>query len=42
LMIPAQFTRTRNVPTLKFQQSYFHEKTFEFIENRIRTLEPLV
>lgn len=42
LMIPAQFTRTGNVPTLKFQQSYFHEKTFEFIENRIKRLDPLV
>ena len=42
LMIPAQFTRTRNVPTLKFQKSYFHEETFEFVQNNIKTLEPLV
>jgi sarcosine oxidase len=37
--MPAQFTRTGNVLTLKFQKSYFHEETFEFVQNKIKTLQ---
>ena len=37
--MPAQSTRTGNVLTLKFQKSYFHEETFEFVQNKIKTLQ---
>ena len=39
LICPLNFTRTGNVLTLKFQKSYFHEETFEFVQNKIKTLQ---
>ena len=42
LMMPAEFVRSHNVPTLKFPNNSPNQHVFEFAMKKIKRLEPLV
>lgn len=42
LMIPGAFTRTGNVPTLRFPRNNLYQDTFTFAQDRIKKLTPLI
>ena len=42
LMIPGEFVKTDNVPTLKFPRNNLYQETFEYASKKINRLKPLV
>lgn len=42
LMIPGEFTRTGNVPTLRFPKNNLYQDTFTFAQDQIKNLTPLI
>jgi hypothetical protein len=42
LMMPCEFVRTGNIPTLKFQKNNLYRDVFEYVEAKIKKLKPLV
>ena len=42
LMIPGEFVKTGNVPTLKFPRNNPYQDIFEYASNKIKKLKPLV
>jgi len=42
LMIPGQFTRSKNIPTLRFPRNNPYQDIFTFAQDRIKKLTPLV
>lgn len=42
LMIPGEFVKTGNVPTLRFPRNSPYQDTFAYAQDRIRKLEPLI
>lgn len=42
LMIPGEFVKTGNVPTLKFPRNNLYKETFEYASKKINRLKPLV
>lgn len=42
LLIPGQFTRGQNIPTLRFPKNNLYQDTFTFAQNRIKKLTPLI
>lgn len=42
LMIPGEYVRTHNVPTLKFPHNSLYQDVFKFAENKIGKLKPLI
>lgn len=42
LLIPGQFTRSKNIPTLRFPRNNLYQDTFTFAQDRIKKLIPLI
>jgi hypothetical protein len=42
LMMPGEFTRSGNVPTLRFPRNNLYQDTFHYAQERIKKLHPLV
>jgi hypothetical protein len=42
LMMPGEFTRGRNIPTLRFPKNNLYQDTFHYAQERIKKLTPLV
>lgn len=42
LMIPGEFVKSRNIPTLRFPRNNPYQDVFYYIQNQIKKLEPLV
>lgn len=42
LLIPGEFTRSKNIPTLKFPRNNLYQDTFTFAQDRIKQLDPLI
>jgi hypothetical protein len=41
-MVPGEFIRTGNIPTLRFPKNSMYREVFEGALERIRTLDPLI
>jgi len=41
-MMPGEFVRTGNIPTLKFPRNSPNKEIFEYAQNQIKKLKPLV
>lgn len=42
LLIPGQFTRSKNIPTLRFPKNNLYQDTFNFAQHQIKKLTPLI
>lgn len=42
LLIPGEFTRSKNIPTLRFPRNNLYQDTFTFAQARIKKLTPLI
>lgn len=42
LMIPGEFVRSRNIPTLRFPRNNLYQDTFTYAQDRIKKLTPLI
>jgi hypothetical protein len=42
LMVPGEFVRSRNIPTLRFPRNNPYQNTFHYAQERIKKLSPLI